>query len=362
MPVLPEGVAPVKAQHLLNLMEEELSTRFVLVSNAKVYDAYEEAIMRLPEAECTEDNCLALMQQLLEVRLIFTFGVLALKDSVMLALKLSDGPLKLTKNRECAAPCGNREMQAGVAALVAALLAQRRQGTGLAAAPDAGLVAELETLELREGGVPGILSVRLAARPTAPLTLGVSADPAGQVDLQPDTLEFGPADWKTPQAVRVYPRDDADLNGSRFVELRVSVIQSGDPNYGFVAPVTQKLRLTDNDRQGRLRLLSHPAGAAVWVDGTVQRDEHGKPRLTPTELFLAQGRRTVTLRLSGHRPEAFVLHIRRAKLGTRSVVLEPLAAVAAAPPKPVEPPPEPRKQTKTKPPTKPQKRSTDPTS
>ena len=119
MPVTPEGMRPVKVQYLLNLMEEELSTRFVLLSNTKVYDAYERAIMLLPEKECTEDNCLALMQKYLEVRLIFTFGVLVLKDSVVLALKLQDGPQKFTKNVECENPCRNKQMKKGVSTLVA---------------------------------------------------------------------------------------------------------------------------------------------------------------------------------------------------------------------------------------------------
>ncbi|MDP7157276.1 MAG: hypothetical protein QF922_03515, partial [SAR324 cluster bacterium] len=267
MPVTPEGMRPVKVQYLLNLMEEELSTRFVLLSNTKVYDAYERAIMLLPEKECTEDNCLALMQKYLEVRLIFTFGVLVLKDSVVLALKLQDGPQKFTKNVECENPCRNKQMKKGVSTLVAMILEQSRGEPELAAPADPAIHAELDTAELHEGGGPGILSVKLGAKPAARVAVGVLSLPKSLLDLQPGTVEFGPENWEQFQQIRVYARNDMRMNGRREAELVVQVSESLDMNYGFVDPVTLKVTIEDDDTKGTLRLVSQPRGAAVLVDG-----------------------------------------------------------------------------------------------
>ncbi len=327
MPVTPEGMRPVKVQYLLNLMEEELSTRFVLLSNTKVYDAYERAIMLLPEKECTEDNCLALMQKFLEVRLIFTFGVLVLKDSVVLALKLQDGPQKFTKNVECENPCRNKQMKKGVSTLVAMILEQSRKKPELAAPADPAIHAELDTAELQEGGSPGILSVKLGAKPTARVAVGVLSLPKSLLDLQPDTVEFGPENWEQFQQVRVYARNDARMNGRREAELVVQVSESSDMNYGFVDPVTLKVAIEDDDTKGTLRLVSQPRGAAVLVDGKALLDADSKPVVTPAEIRLDLGKRKISLKLRGHRQRSFTLKVRRARLGTRSVMLEPLPAV-----------------------------------
>ncbi len=329
MPVTPEGMRPVKVQYLLNLMEEELSTRFVLLSNTKVYDAYERAIMLLPEKECTEDNCLALMQKFLEVRLIFTFGVLVLKDSVVLVLKLQDGPQKFTKNVECENPCRNKQMKKGVSTLVAMILEQSREKPELAAPADPAIHAELDTAELQEGGSPGILSVKLGAKPTARVAVGVLSLPKSLLDLQPDTVEFGPENWEQFQQVRVYARNDARMNGRREAELVVQVSESLDMNYGFVDPVTLKVAIEDDDTKGTLRLVSQPMGAAVLVDGKALLDADSKPVVTPAEIRLDLGKRKIALKLRGHRQRSFTLKVRRARLGTRSVMLEPLPAVVA---------------------------------
>ena len=326
MPVTPEGMRPVKVQYLLNLMEEELSTRFVLLSNTKVYDAYERAIMLLPEKECTEDNCLALMQKFLEVRLIFTFGVLVLKDSVVLALKLQDGPQKFTKNVECENPCRNKQMKKGVSTLVTMILDQSREKPELAAPADPAIHAELDTAELQEGGSPGILSVKLGARPTARVAVGVLSLPKSLLDLQPGTVEFGPENWDQFQQVRVYARDDTRMNGRREAELVVQVSESSDMNYGFVDPVTLKVAIEDDDTKGTLRLVSQPEGAAVLVDGGALLDADRKPVVTPAEIRLDLGKRKISLKLRGHRQRSFTLKVRRARLGTRSVMLEPLSA------------------------------------
>ena len=329
MPVTPEGMRPVKVQYLLNLMEEELSTRFVLLSNTKVYDAYERAIMLLPEKECTEDNCLALMQKFLKVRLIFTFGVLVLKDSVVLALKLQDGPQKFTKNVECENPCRNKQMKKGVSTLVAMILEQSREKPELAAPADPAIHAELDSAELQEGGSPGILSVKLGAKPAARVAVGVLSLPKSLLDLQPDTVEFGPENWEQFQQVRVYARNDARMNGRREAELVVQVSESSDMNYGFVDPVTLKVTIEDDDTKGTLRLVSQPRGAAVLVDGKALLDADSKPVVTPAEIRLDLGKRKISLKLRGHRQRSFTLKVDRARLGTRSVLLEPLPAVVA---------------------------------
>ena len=84
-----------EAQILISTLEEELSTRFNLIARSAVNRAFKQAVSSLPQEQCTEENCLLRMQEILEVNLIFTFGVLKSDMTTLLTLQLQEGPKKL---------------------------------------------------------------------------------------------------------------------------------------------------------------------------------------------------------------------------------------------------------------------------
>ena len=71
LPVSFLGLSQTQAQFLLNRLQERLSTEFALGAQSEVADAFDRAVKALPGAQCTEENCLALVQQFLKVKLVF---------------------------------------------------------------------------------------------------------------------------------------------------------------------------------------------------------------------------------------------------------------------------------------------------
>ena len=65
------------------------------------------------------------MQEILEVNLIFTFGVLKSDMTTLLTLQLQEGPQKVVKNEICNSPCNTPILISGVKDLVQRLLSER---------------------------------------------------------------------------------------------------------------------------------------------------------------------------------------------------------------------------------------------
>ena len=75
LPQFPKAISKQDQQILILNLEQELSTRFNLLSKEVVKESFRKAIASLPGEECTEDNCILKMQEDLEINLIFNFGI-----------------------------------------------------------------------------------------------------------------------------------------------------------------------------------------------------------------------------------------------------------------------------------------------
>ena len=73
LPQFPKGISKQDQQILILNLEQELSTRFNLLSKEVVNESFRKAIASLPGDECTEDNCILKMQEDLKINLIFQF-------------------------------------------------------------------------------------------------------------------------------------------------------------------------------------------------------------------------------------------------------------------------------------------------
>ena len=328
LPVSFLGLPQTQAQFLLNRLQERLSTEFTLVAQSEVADAFDRAVKALPGAECTEENCLALLQQYLKVSLVFNLQVVHDKDAglTQLSLSLTEGRRRTVRTELCES-CSLKALLNSLDKVTGILLLERRRDRQIAQAKP-GIRVEPETLELREGGVSGTLAVSVQSPLGGRVVLGLQSDPVG-LGFQPTRLEFNQSNWSEPQTVEVFAGDDEAITGTQEIKVRVLVVEAEDMNYGFVDPEIVAINVLEDDEQGRLRLISRPDGAQILIDGAPHLDYRGKPSITPASISLLPGTFTLTVKRSGFQPERIKVKVNKTNLGTRSVMLEPLPAVVA---------------------------------
>ena len=129
----------------------------------------------LPGAQCTEENCLALVQQYLKVKLVFNLQVVQDEDAglTQLSLSLTEGRRRTVRTKLCES-CKVRELLRALDAVTATLLLERRRDRQIAQAQP-GIGVAPETLQLREGGVSKTLAVSVQSPLTGTVTLGIGS-------------------------------------------------------------------------------------------------------------------------------------------------------------------------------------------
>ena len=65
LPPIPKNISIQNARVMREFILEEVSTRFNLISQSKVNNAYKLSTKSLQRTECTEDNCIAKMQKII---------------------------------------------------------------------------------------------------------------------------------------------------------------------------------------------------------------------------------------------------------------------------------------------------------
>ena len=135
----------------------------------------------------------------------------------------------------------------------------------------AGLVLSASALTLAEGG-SGSYTVRLAARPSAGVTVRITSDNAEvTVDTDTgttgdqDTLSFTRTNWATAQTVIVRAADDADATND---SATLTHAISGASEYASLADRTLMVTVNDNERDQRR------AGVRIRHGNAEPRGEH----------------------------------------------------------------------------------------
>ena len=326
LPVSFLGLPAVQANFLFNSLQDQLSREFLLMSQAEVNQAYEEALNSLSGEACTEENCIAEVQASLRVQVVFSLQVLReeASDLVQITLTLQQRDRRQVRSRRCEACSLESLMEALQSASDSLLLAYQQEQQGQKAEP--GLRWDPATLTLQEGKGPVRLKVGVASAVQQPVTLQLDS-PDSEVLIEPRTVVIEPRNWSDWQTVMVQVPDNLELQGVRTATLRLAPSPGTlDVGYGFVDPVEVPLTLEDDDQVGVLEVLSLPPGAAVWQAGKPRVDGTGKPLQTPTTLELPAGAAPLELRLPGFRNQPVVVDVTHTQMGVRSVRLEPLPA------------------------------------
>ena len=79
-------VSETRQQILQNSLEDELKEHFTLISQERFEEAQEKAFEQLEYEECTEDQCIMLIQEMLQVENVFHLQVIGEGSNSQLSL------------------------------------------------------------------------------------------------------------------------------------------------------------------------------------------------------------------------------------------------------------------------------------
>ena len=276
LPVKFAGVGDANAREILQqYVLTELSGSYELKSEREVAAARERAVDKLASSDCTEEACLKVMGELLDVDYTFAVSVTASGDFWDLTgIRMESLGRTVRKNISCER-CTLPK-------------------------------AKARLTELLLGLRPGMVGIE---RGKAVLIL--ESEPSGLVFLE------GVEQGETPIELTV-PTDRP---------AEIFVFAEGYQDYSNLFDLkpgerrTVQIRLVK--RRGRVRIVSEPPGAAIFLDGQPLRDVSEKQQSTPTETRLEYGKHTLRLTLEKHQDFRETLTVNRPDLGTKTYTLTP---------------------------------------
>ena len=120
------GIDPAKSQIIFNQLQERLSAEYALVSQAEVEEAFEKAVKALPGEQCTEENCLVLVQEYLKLNLVFNLQLIRDQESSLtqLTLRAVSDKRRFIKTENCEG-CNLNELRDSLEKLTERLMADR---------------------------------------------------------------------------------------------------------------------------------------------------------------------------------------------------------------------------------------------
>jgi len=115
-----------------------------------------------------------------------------------------------------------------------------------------GLIVKPTSIDIREGGAPASVSIRLTTPPTAGsvVNLSIDNDRTGldqQEIISPSTLSFNDTNWNSPQTITVTAVDDILIDGDLYYNLVVAVANSTDSAYATIPNTNISVINRDND-------------------------------------------------------------------------------------------------------------------
>ena len=116
-------VSDIRKKILQNTLNEAVSEQFRVVPQERFEQAQEQAFLELEYDQCTEDQCIMLIQEMLQVEHLFQLEVIAEGKMIQLSLKLATLYEKKNKTDFCE-DCSTREMSDRVRKLTLDLLSE----------------------------------------------------------------------------------------------------------------------------------------------------------------------------------------------------------------------------------------------
>ena len=114
-------VSEVRKQILQNTLEDELKEHFMLISQERFEEAQEKAFEELDYEECTEDQCIMMIQEMLQVENVFHLEVIGEGNDTQLSLSWRTLDEKRKETDVCMG-CGTFQLNEKVGGLVEKLV------------------------------------------------------------------------------------------------------------------------------------------------------------------------------------------------------------------------------------------------
>ena len=114
-------VSETRQQILQNSLEDELKEHFTLISQERFEEAQEKAFEQLEYEECTEDQCIMLIQEMLQVENVFHLQVIGEGSNTQLSLSWRTLDENKKETDSCI-DCGSFELDKMIGGLVGELV------------------------------------------------------------------------------------------------------------------------------------------------------------------------------------------------------------------------------------------------
>lgn len=129
----------------------------------------------------------------------------------------------------------------------------------------AGVKVDLEKfyaniLSVTEGGESVSVPVSLRTRPQGTFSVKLDISFGPQITVTPSKLEFAAADFSSPQMLVVSAVDDTAVEDANHYDLVTVKIESDDPEYAKLEPLTVQVTIKDNDPGESEIFINHLGG------------------------------------------------------------------------------------------------------
>ena len=184
-------VSDIRRKILQNTLNETISTKFRIVPQERFEQAQEEAFQQLEYEECTEDQCIMLIQEMLQVEHLFQLEVIAEGRMIQLSIKLATLYEKKNKTDFCE-NCSTRELSDRVRQLTLDLLSEVDTS-------EIDIVSyPTSEVKKKEVSKPKEVEPKLEPRPEKPKSAARQKQDAGVKGVRDDSLA-GESTKKTPE-------------------------------------------------------------------------------------------------------------------------------------------------------------------
>ena len=261
---------------LNNFVKTELSNYYDLKSEKEVEHARNVAVNQISSENCTEEACVKVMGELLDIEYTFSLEIIDTGEGWDLSVVRQDMDSVTSRRNELCNDCSLSKARKSLAVILTAL----RPG---------------EMLIQR-----GKASLRLESTPRTQVFLDGS--PQGKTPL--------------------------DLSVDARVPLEIFMVAEGYNDFSeefTLKPGEKKIKHAKLTRKrGNIRITSNPPKASIYVDGVLEMDAQDKTLLTPADLRLVYGQHELNLKLEKYEDATETLKINKKNLGTKDITLKPL--------------------------------------
>lgn len=127
------------------------------------------------------------------------------------------------------------------------------------------IIVEPTAITTAENGLPGSVTVRLNALPTAPVVIPIGPIDSSEWQVLDLDVRLTAANWQSGQTIQVTPVDDTQVDGNQSAQLVLGSATSTDIRFNGVNP--SDVALTNLDDDGPQILVSPTTGLLVTESG-----------------------------------------------------------------------------------------------